>query len=295
MATEKQRRANRSNARRSTGPRTQAGKNRSRFNALRHGLAAQSPVLPHENAAAFHEMRAALIEHYQPADIQELQLIDHIAHAQLRMERSRRFENGMFDVQLRHTKLENGKSPEPWAGDDTGIAACMCSPEFEKGYQVLFRYDSRAEAQYFKSVNALHRLREARLRQERAEAKMNLRTKVAGAAPAAEPQPLFALAQGVKQGAASTPQVADSTEETLKLASFGQTADVLPAASDASAEHAAATAQPIVPSLQTTSKETGTSQIRSALPESSDAEAASSNSLLSWSSRSALYRSLRTP
>ena len=153
MATEKQRRANRLNAGRSTGPRTETGKNRSCFNALKHGLAAQSSVLPHENAAAFHEMRAALIAHYEPANVQELHLVDHIAHAQLRMERSRRFENGMFDLQLRHTKRQNGKSHEPRPDDDTGIAACMCaSPDFQKGCQVLFRYDNRAESQYLNLV-----------------------------------------------------------------------------------------------------------------------------------------------
>jgi hypothetical protein len=227
MATERQRQANRLNARRSTGPRTEAGKDRTRFNALAHGLAAQSPVLPHESAALFHEMRAALIEHYQPANIHEFQLIDHIAHAQLRMERSRRFENGMFDLQLRHTKRSLRQSTEPRTDDDTGIAACMCSPEFELGFRVLLRYDGRAESRYFKAVNALHRLREARLRREQAATEQP-RPEVPSAAEIESVAPAAAhLAVG--QTPPELPRHShDSAEETLKLASFGETARVQP-------------------------------------------------------------------
>lgn len=44
MASEKQIAANRKNAAKSTGPRTQKGKARSKMNALRHGLAASNLI-----------------------------------------------------------------------------------------------------------------------------------------------------------------------------------------------------------------------------------------------------------
>ena len=44
---------NRANSLRSTGPRTDSGKQRSALNALRHGLTAASAVLPSEDQAAF--------------------------------------------------------------------------------------------------------------------------------------------------------------------------------------------------------------------------------------------------
>jgi hypothetical protein len=49
--------ANKNNARKSTGPRTEEGKKKVRFNALRHGMAAETIVLPHEDVKAFEQRR----------------------------------------------------------------------------------------------------------------------------------------------------------------------------------------------------------------------------------------------
>ena len=49
MASEKQRVANRANAKRSTGPKTETGKALSRMNAHKHGLTAETIVIGDED------------------------------------------------------------------------------------------------------------------------------------------------------------------------------------------------------------------------------------------------------
>src|SRR5689334_22556216 len=56
MSTEKQIDANRRNSQHSTGPRTDAGKSRSRLNALKTGIDANLEVLPKESAESFADL-----------------------------------------------------------------------------------------------------------------------------------------------------------------------------------------------------------------------------------------------
>src|SRR5579875_1249820 len=73
MTSSKKRiRANRRNAKRSTGPRTEAGKRKSRMNALKHGLDAQTLILPGEDEAEFQarlvDWRADLMPRNEPEE-----------------------------------------------------------------------------------------------------------------------------------------------------------------------------------------------------------------------------------
>ena len=78
---------NRANSQRSTGPRTEAGKQRSSQNALRHGLTAASPVLPSEDRAAYEDHRRQFFEEYQPATPTETQLVQELIDTSWRLNR----------------------------------------------------------------------------------------------------------------------------------------------------------------------------------------------------------------
>ena len=66
MATDKQLKANRDNARKSTGPRSQEGKARSRRNSRKHGLTATMLVTGYEDAVRFEELRDELMNQHDP-------------------------------------------------------------------------------------------------------------------------------------------------------------------------------------------------------------------------------------
>jgi hypothetical protein len=66
MVSEAQFAANRRNATKSCGPKTEGGRNIARFNALKHGLTAAIAMLPEEDAAEYEAQRADFFEMYKP-------------------------------------------------------------------------------------------------------------------------------------------------------------------------------------------------------------------------------------
>ena len=85
-------RANRRNARRSTGPRTPEGKARSSMNAVRHGVFCQAAVLDGEDAEAFAAIRRGYVEHYGPLTFPECQVVEEMATAAWKLTRLREAE-----------------------------------------------------------------------------------------------------------------------------------------------------------------------------------------------------------
>jgi hypothetical protein len=84
--------ANRANASHSTGPRSDAGKARSRMNALKHGLRAEQVVLPGEDPRAFEAECAAWNADWQPKSHTRAILVERAAATSWRLRRCVRIE-----------------------------------------------------------------------------------------------------------------------------------------------------------------------------------------------------------
>ncbi|WP_435016785.1 hypothetical protein TA3x_004361 [Tundrisphaera sp. TA3] len=93
--------ANRRNAARSTGPRTPAGKEKSRRNALKHGLAGDGVVLLPEQTAEVDALAATLESELQPSGPMGRILVRRIAVMSNRLDRCERHEAAMTARRVR--------------------------------------------------------------------------------------------------------------------------------------------------------------------------------------------------
>ena len=82
MATEAQIKANQANAKKSTGPKTEAGREKSSRNRLSHGFYSSSLFIPGENPQDFHNLLADLQAEFQPANSDEQILLEKMVHHQ---------------------------------------------------------------------------------------------------------------------------------------------------------------------------------------------------------------------
>jgi hypothetical protein len=107
MATEAQVAANRLNARKSTGPRTDDGKAAVAQNAVRHGLLAQQAVIGGEDPGEFEFYRDQMLGELSPAGAMEAMLADRVVGLAWRLRRAERIQAEVFDSML----TEDATSP----------------------------------------------------------------------------------------------------------------------------------------------------------------------------------------
>jgi hypothetical protein len=104
MTSYRQIEANRRNALKSTGPKTEAGKQASRCNAVRHGLTAETVINALEDAEDYKAFEAAIIADYDAQSAVERELVLRLASLFWRLRRATTMEAGLFEIQANHLK-----------------------------------------------------------------------------------------------------------------------------------------------------------------------------------------------
>ena len=102
MTSYRQIEANRRNALKSTGPRTEAGKQASRCNAVRHGLTAETVICALEDAEDYKGFEAAITADYDAQSAVERELVLRLASLLWRLRRATTIETGLFEIQADH-------------------------------------------------------------------------------------------------------------------------------------------------------------------------------------------------
>jgi hypothetical protein len=157
MATIKQIEANRLNAKKSTGPKTPAGKARSSRNAFIHGLSSQRPTVTIENSAEFNAFANKFMDQYEPLEPSEIFLVRRIACMAWRIQRAQCYETLVLD------NLCNS-FPEDDTRTDQDVFSQLLLDDF-RNHQTLAklqRYETQLERSILRCMKELRDSRKAR-------------------------------------------------------------------------------------------------------------------------------------
>jgi hypothetical protein len=166
MGTPAQIAASIANGRRSLGPVTDAGKQRSATNSLKHGLTAQRLIVPGECADEFADFVAEHFELYRPAGGVEIGLVIEIAGCSWRLRRAAAAESSA----IRATMTEAARELNQTVGDpDDNLGRAFMALD-ETGFlsRSLPRHEARLARRRKDALMLLVQLQ--RLRQQTREA-----------------------------------------------------------------------------------------------------------------------------
>ena len=194
--------ANRQNALRSTGPKTPAGKNAARWNALKHGLHSRQLLLPGEKESDWLTFREELSAGLKPVGELELLLADRITALAWRIRRLSGLESGLFAWNYYKIVAKQNWSGYEWIPDipelqklykkkpvpkeesaskaleEHALAqqktesstlghAFISDSEGADSFVKLSRYEGRLERSFYSALQEFQRLQAARARRSR--------------------------------------------------------------------------------------------------------------------------------
>jgi hypothetical protein len=159
--------ANRRNAKLSTGPRTESGKNRSRYNAIKHGIFSRDMLrswgLGKEDTKEFDNLLASLLEDLKPVGAMEEILVERIAVCLWRLKRVLQYEVGT--MQVRYNGPEASLKASGTSDSEIEfLTAAFRHLRLPQGQEMdlLLRYETTFHRQLLSTLNQVERLQRAR-------------------------------------------------------------------------------------------------------------------------------------
>ncbi len=164
MRTNRQIEASRANGSKSRGPVTEEGKLASSRNALKHGALSSCIVLPGEDEKSFQSLAAQLFAELRPVGSTEEDLVEMMAVARWRRTRVWALETSSLAKQM-NQEFQAGGDPDP---DPAAVASAAFSSlaNETRTLDLLNRYESRYDRQYFRAHRRLLELQDRRMRNE---------------------------------------------------------------------------------------------------------------------------------
>ena len=130
----------------SKGPITQAGKDRSSQNAIRHGLLARHTVLPTERRESFDASIRSYYSRIQPQDDLEESLVDDMAGAYWRIQRLSAIETYMMNREI---------EDQPFDHPMDRLAGAYSNLADTAKYKLLLRYDAHLHRNFNRALHNL--------------------------------------------------------------------------------------------------------------------------------------------
>ena len=174
MSSEAQILANRLNALKSTGPRTNEGKAAVSQNAVKHGLLAEHDVICSESQADFDLYRQQILDELNPVSPMESMLAERVVALSWRLKRVCRFQNLAIDAlnadqtsnplkkltQSLFLKYYDQSQVAPSASDDHLALGRLAVKDFANARVLdrLLMYERRIESSLYKTLLEYQRL-----------------------------------------------------------------------------------------------------------------------------------------
>jgi len=154
--------ASRINGSKSRGPKTEQGRRAVSLNAVKHGLTAETVVLPNESEEEYQAELHDYLQHFAPANKPEADLVRQLAAAHWRLSRYIAIETTLLDLEM---ERQRGRVTKAWNRLEERGRLALAFEALAGAHSplaLLNRYQARLHHEYQRILKALLQLQATR-------------------------------------------------------------------------------------------------------------------------------------